>query len=131
VNVADWKKALADAARAGVVPSQSRSHDLLNIQTSQTLVQALQHKQYGIPACLSVVFADAVAKKEMIPLREFMASDTSIYHTSWLPPLPSAWTILQWSLRQIGVLGQPGLGDKLKTENFVVVSNVEVGQDVV
>ncbi|KAF2734959.1 hypothetical protein EJ04DRAFT_576509 [Polyplosphaeria fusca] len=127
-NVNAWKKALADAARAGVIPSQGPSHDLLSIQAGHGLVQALQHKQHGLPTCLPVVFADAEAKKEMVPLKDFLASDTTIYQTSWMP---SPWEILQWGLRLAGVLEQPGFGDKLKTENLVVVGNLEIAANQV
>ncbi|KAF2797834.1 hypothetical protein K505DRAFT_322280 [Melanomma pulvis-pyrius CBS 109.77] len=121
-NVAAWKKALADAARAGVIPATGNGHDLLNIRTGDELASALQHQQYGRPTCLPAVIHDAVSKKEMIPLKDFLASPTSIYKSSWVP---SPWGVLQWGLRQIGVLGQPGFGDKLDVGNFVVLSNVE------
>jgi charged multivesicular body protein 7 len=68
------------------------------------------------------VFHDAVSKKEMIPLKDFLGAQTSIYKSSWVP---SPWGVLQWGLRTIGVLGQPGFGDRLEAGTFVVLSNVE------
>ena len=62
----------------------------------------------------------------MIPLKDFMSSKESIYRTSWVP---SPWQVLQWSLRQVGVLGQAKSPDKLGVGNFVVVKNVEVAAD--
>ena len=76
---------------------------------SKTISNTLQH--------------DATSKKEFLPLKDFLNSQTSIYKTSWVP---SPWSVLRWSLRQLGVLGQPGLGDKLEVGNFIVLSNVEV-----
>ena len=125
-NVVAWTKALTDAARAGVVPKQGTTHDVLNIRASNELAQALQHPQYGQPTCLPAVFHEAVQKKEMIPMKDFFTSKESIYKTSWIP---SPWQVLQWSLRQVGVLGQPQSPRKLEAGNFVVVKNVEVAAD--
>jgi charged multivesicular body protein 7 len=72
------------------------------------------------------VFHDAVQKKEMLPLKDFLTSKESIYKTSWIP---SPWKVLQWGLRQTGVIGQPRMPDKLGVGNYVVVKNVEVAAD--
>jgi charged multivesicular body protein 7 len=67
-----------------------------------------------------------VQKKEMVPLKDFLTSKESIYKTSWLP---SPWKVLQWGLRQVGVMGQPQSPEKLSAGNFVVLKNVEVAAD--
>ncbi|KAH9874716.1 hypothetical protein IAQ61_003906 [Plenodomus lingam] len=126
-NIAVWIKALTDASRAGAIPAQGSTHDLLNIRATDELALALQHPQHGKPSCLPVVFNEAVQKKEMIPLKEFANSKESIYKTSWIP---SPWKVLQWSLRQVGVLGQPQ-PNQLAAGNFVVVKNVEIAADEV
>jgi charged multivesicular body protein 7 len=72
------------------------------------------------------VFHDAVQKKEMVPLKDFLTSKESIYKTSWIP---SPWKVLQWGLRQAGVIGHPRAPDKLGVGNFVVLKNVEVAAD--
>lgn len=72
------------------------------------------------------MFHEAVQKKEMIPLKDFLNSKKSIYKSSWIP---SPWKVLQWSLRQVGVLGQPRSPEKLDVGNFVVIKNVEVAAD--
>lgn len=125
-NIAAWTKALTDAARAGVIPTQGTTHDLLNIRTADDLPRALQHPQYGRPTCLPAVFHEAVQKKEMIPLKDFLSSTTSIYKSSWLP---TPWSALQWSLRTVGVLGKAAPPDKLAVKNYVVLKNVEVAGD--
>ncbi|KAF2829400.1 hypothetical protein CC86DRAFT_368416 [Ophiobolus disseminans] len=126
-NVSAWIKALSDATRAGIVPTQGATHDLLNIRASDELAQALTHIQYGKPTCLPAVFHDAVQNKEMMPLNEFLQSKESIYSRSWLP---SPWKVLQWSLRQVGVLGKPsGLPQKLGAGNFVLIKNIELAAD--
>lgn len=125
-NIAAWTKALADAARAGVIPTQGTTHDLLNIRTADDLARALQHPQYGKPTCLPAVFYEAVQKKEMILLKDFLSSKTSIYKTSWIP---TPWSALQWSLRTVGVLGKAAPPEKLAVRNYVVLKNVEVAGD--
>jgi charged multivesicular body protein 7 len=67
-----------------------------------------------------------VQKKEMVPLKDFLKSKESIYKTSWLP---SPWKVLQWGLRQVGVIGQPQSPEKLSAGSFVVLKNVEVAAD--
>ncbi|KAF2188320.1 hypothetical protein K469DRAFT_703825 [Zopfia rhizophila CBS 207.26] len=121
-NIAAWKKALADAVRAGVIPAQGNTRDLLNIRTGDELARALQHREFGRPTCLPAVIHDAVAKKELIPLKAFMSSKDSVYKTSWIP---SPWSVAKWGLRQLGVIGEPGFAEKLEVGNFVVLSNVE------
>ncbi|KAH7130454.1 Snf7-domain-containing protein [Dendryphion nanum] len=121
-NIAAWKKALADAARAGVIPAQGPTPDLLNIRVGEELGRALQHPTFGRPTCLPVVFHDAVAKKEFMPLTDFVNSPTSVYKTSWVP---SPWSVVRWGLKRIGVLGEPGFGNKLEVGSFVVLGNVE------
>ncbi|KAJ4342543.1 hypothetical protein N0V95_006914 [Ascochyta clinopodiicola] len=125
-NIAAWTKALTDAARAGVIPTQGTTHDLLNIRTADDLARALQHPQYGKPTCLPAVFHEAVQKREMILLKDFLGSQTSIYKTSWIP---TPWSALQWGLRTVGVLGKAAPPDKLAVKNYVVLKNVEVAGD--
>jgi charged multivesicular body protein 7 len=62
----------------------------------------------------------------MVPLKDFLTSKDNIYKTSWVP---SPWKVLQWSLRQVGVLGQVQAPAKMEVGNFVVVRNVEVAAD--
>ncbi|KAF1919840.1 Snf7-domain-containing protein [Ampelomyces quisqualis] len=125
-NIAAWTQALTDAARAGAIPTQGTTHDLLNIRATDELAQALQHPQHGKPTCLPAVFHDAVQNNEMVPMKDFLAATESIYKTSWVP---SPWKVLQWGLRQVGVLGQSRSPEKLSAGNFVVLKNVEVAAD--
>ena len=125
-NIAAWTKALSNAARAGVIPGQGTTHDLTVIRTADELARALQHPQYGKPAGLPAVFHEALQKKEMILVKDFMSSTTSIYKTSCIP---TPWSALQWSLRTVGVLGKAAPPDKLAVRNYVVLKNVEVAGD--
>jgi len=63
----------------------------------------------------------------MVDLKDFMASDRSIYSKSWIP---SPWAVLKWGLNQVGVpLGTNAsyeLSDgRLRSGNLVVVSALE------
>ncbi|OCK80152.1 hypothetical protein K432DRAFT_298294 [Lepidopterella palustris CBS 459.81] len=121
-NVSAWKKALADATRAGVIPARGEENDLLSIRTGEELSRALASKEWGRPMALGAVIHDAVKKKEMVPLKDFLTSQTSIYSRSWTI---SPWQIISWGLRQLGVLDEPGSRDNLAVGNFVVMANVE------
>lgn len=65
---------------------------------------------------------DAVSKKEMIPLKDFLTSKASIYARSWTL---SPWAVLSWSLRQVGFLSSSPASDTLAVGSFVIVANVE------
>jgi len=63
----------------------------------------------------------------MIPVKEFLTTDRSIYSKSWVP---SPWTVLQWGLQQIGLAGTGNYegtsgARKLKTLAFVLVEVLE------
>jgi charged multivesicular body protein 7 len=75
---------------------------------------------------LPAIFHEAVQRKEMLLVKDFVSSTTSIYKTSWLP---TPWSALQWSLRTVGVLGEAAPPDKLAVRNYVVIKNVEVAGD--
>jgi charged multivesicular body protein 7 len=61
----------------------------------------------------------------MVDLKDFMASDRSIYSKSWIP---SPWAVLKWGLSQVGV-GVPASydlsGGRLRSGNLVVVAALE------
>lgn len=63
----------------------------------------------------------------MVDLKDFMASDRSIYSKSWIP---SPWAVLKWGLSQVGVPFGTGAsyelsGGRLRSGNLVVVSALE------
>lgn len=62
---------------------------------------------------------DAVARKEMMGVREFLAVKESIYTKRWDI---SPWSVLGWGLKQ---LGWGGPGNRLPMGKLVVVSNLE------
>ncbi|KAF2103436.1 hypothetical protein NA57DRAFT_33354 [Rhizodiscina lignyota] len=118
-NVSAWRKALADAARAGLLPGG----DLLVVKTGEELLRELEMAGWGRPGALGAVVNDAVAKGEMIPLAHFLQQRHSIYSRNRISP----WSVLTWGLRQLGVLGaESSSEDRLVVGEFVVKANVEV-----
>ena len=94
---------------------------------SDSLLIALSSPQYGRPLGLGAVIDESVRAGLMIPVKEFLAIDRSIYSKSWVP---SPWTVLQWGLRQIGLAGAGSYEGtsgvrKLKTTAFVLVEALE------
>lgn len=61
----------------------------------------------------------------MISFQYFLNAKYSIYSRSWIP---TPWQVIQWSLRQLGVLQPAGAAgtDRFAVGQFVVVENVEV-----
>ncbi|KAI9649864.1 hypothetical protein NHQ30_002446 [Ciborinia camelliae] len=114
-----WRKGLANAARAGVMPSQGSSPDLLILKADDELLRALDANEWGRPLCLGAVVQESVAKKELVPLEEFMNAGDSIYTRSWnIKP----WDIVGWGLKQFGISFG---GSKLSGGKFVIIGNVE------
>ena len=119
-----WVRALTAAARAGLLPLKQRtlahsSH--LAFTSGDELARALQTREYGKPPALDAVIRDAVERRELVPLSDFLNAQKSIYSKSWVP---SPWQVVSWGLKQLGVSGIFG-GDKLAVGNFVVLANVE------
>ncbi|GME24475.1 3-hydroxyisobutyrate dehydrogenase [Neofusicoccum parvum] len=127
-NISAWRQALVDASRAGLVPSQTGTNNLLTLGTGEVLLRELTSKDFGRPLALAAVIHDAVTKKEMIPLKDFQAAKTSIYSRSWsISPL----SILSWGLQQLGVIGGTTSQDKLATDELVVMPNLEAASNAI
>lgn len=92
----------------------------MSIRIGEELIRALQHREHGKPTCLPAVFHDAVKKRDFVPRRDFLNSQTSIYKQSWVPSISG---LAQWALQKL--LGSPD-PDKLPVGDFVVLKNVEV-----
>ena len=113
------------ATKAGLIPAQAgaQNDDHFVIHTGEELVRALQTPELGRPLALGAVLEDAIKRKELIPLSEFLDRKESVYAKSWVP---TPWQVVSWGLRQLGVLGREGAEDRLVKGNFVVMANVEV-----
>lgn len=117
-------RALTAAANAGLIPSSSASsqHDHFVLQTGEELARALQTQELGRPLALGSVIDEAVRKKELTPLKEFLEAKESIYAKHWLP---TPWQVMSWGLRQLGVIGGDSSEDKLVRGEFVIMANLE------
>ncbi|KAK4895381.1 hypothetical protein LTR27_006445 [Elasticomyces elasticus] len=122
-NASAWLRALTAAAKAGLIPAQAGTqHDRLTVHTGEELLRGLQTQEFGRPLALGSVLEDAVRKKQLVPLRDFLDAKQSVYTKSWLP---TPWQVMSWSLRQIGVIGREGAEDRLVKGDYVVMANVE------
>jgi len=121
-NQAAWLKGLADAAKEGLLPNHGMSGDHFILRTDEALLRALETKEWGRPLALGAVIQDAIAKKEMIPLNDFMTSKNSIYQKSW--PL-HPWQLVTWGLRQLGMTVDGNGEDSMPSRSLVLVPNLE------
>ncbi|KAK1061784.1 hypothetical protein LTR74_010801 [Friedmanniomyces endolithicus] len=127
-NASAWLRALTAAAKAGLIPAQAGSqHDRFTLHTGEELLRGLQTAEFGRPLALGSVLEDAVRRGQLIPVREFLDANKSVYAKSWVP---TPWQVVSWSLRQIGVTGREGVEDRLVKGDFVVMANVEVMADI-
>ncbi|KAK5118256.1 hypothetical protein LTR85_008236 [Meristemomyces frigidus] len=122
-NASTWLRALTTAAKAGLIPAQAGAqHDRFTLHTGEELARGLQTQDFGRPLALGAVIEDAVKKKELIPLNDFLEAKQSVYAKSWIP---TPWQVVSWGLRQLRVMGREGVEDRLVTGNFVIMTNVE------
>lgn len=99
------------------------------IQSGEELLRELQTQEFGWPLALGAVLEDAVKRKELIPLREFLDRKDSVYAKSWIP---SPLDVVKWGLRQLGMLGDGSSAqDRLVRGEFVVVGNAETAAKAV
>jgi charged multivesicular body protein 7 len=138
-NTSAWRRALARGLRAGLIPASgsSSSHNLLTFTPNNSLLRALESKQYGRPLALGTAIREGLADREFVALPDFLAAKKSIKQldrthkragsngpaTSWAE-LP--WTLAAWAWRQIGFGAGEG-EDKLPSSQhpLVVLANVE------
>lgn len=126
-NVSAWRRGLASLVRAGLAPTGSGSSSTPNhivLSADESLLRALESKQYGRPLALGAVIREATLVKDLVPLQDFLRAKESIYYKSW-GSIP--WSIASWGLRQLGLTGAFTLGgdDRLPGGQYVVVANVE------
>ncbi|KAI6383149.1 hypothetical protein MCOR25_000335 [Pyricularia grisea] len=126
-NVSAWRRALATAARSGLVNAAgSGSPNILVLGTDESLVRALESRQYGRPLALGVVVQEAMAAGDLISLKDFLSAKQSIYDKS------SSWgalplNVVSWGFRQLGAMaGLGGPSEKMPKAQLVVVANLEL-----
>ncbi|KAF2395646.1 hypothetical protein EJ06DRAFT_585784 [Trichodelitschia bisporula] len=116
-NIATWHRALSAATRAGLLPDDNGASSPFVLSTGPGLARALETRECGRPLALDAVIADALAKKTLLPVPEFLSSKTSIYARGWVP---SPWDVLSWAVRAAGLGSGPSV-----TGRFVVLENLE------
>ncbi|KAK3712850.1 hypothetical protein LTR37_008941, partial [Vermiconidia calcicola] len=128
-NTNAWLRALIAGTKAGLIPSQSGAQqDRFVLHSGEELLRALQTQEYGRPLALGAAIEDAVKKKDLIQLKEFLDAKQSVYAKSWIP---TPWQVVSWTLQKLGVAGGGSADDRLVAANFVVVANVEAAAKAV
>lgn len=124
-NVSAWRTALSNLTSKNLLSSSS----LLVASIDNGLLRQLESKQFGQPLALGTVVREAVAAKEMVPLQDFLKSQASVYQRGW-GELP--WSVVGWTLRQLGLVDPSRGEDQLPTGQYVVMDNLEaVGRQLV
>ncbi|KAF5026306.1 hypothetical protein F66182_1598 [Fusarium sp. NRRL 66182] len=121
-NISAWRQALSDLVAEGLISHRGSNPDHFVLKLDETLLRSLESKEFGQPLALGTVVREATAGRDFIPLHDFEKSQQSIYQRSWAG-LP--WSVMSWTLRQLGVVDPSRGDDKLPTGQYVVVKNVE------
>ncbi|KAI1993060.1 hypothetical protein LOZ54_001558 [Ophidiomyces ophidiicola] len=145
INIAEWQKALAKAAKVGLIPAPIRGgkkdsiqtgrphqSNLLVLSTSNALSTALETREWGRPIALQTVIDESLRTNNMILLSEFLSSPTSPFKKSWiqLPSAPSLSQVFGWGIKQARglILGadydHSGASRALIEQDLVLVENV-------
>lgn len=139
-NISAWRRGLASLVRAGLAPtapgasSTDGEPNHVVLTADESLLRALESKQYGRPLALGAVIREAAAQRDLIPLGDFLRAPQSIYYKSWAA-VP--WNVAAWGARQLGLTGALttfggfGGGGRLPGGQFVVVANAEAAAKAV
>ncbi|PHH77907.1 hypothetical protein CDD80_7589 [Ophiocordyceps camponoti-rufipedis] len=125
-NISAWRSALARLSSRGLLSRHGSGANLLVLTLDDSLLRALENRQFGQPLALGAVVREAVAARDLILLRDFISSSQSIYKRSWAG-LP--WTAVAWALQQFGLTGLSG-EDRVPVGQYVVVENLEGAGEV-
>ena len=121
-NVSAWRQALATLTSQGLISHRGSNPDHLVLSLDDSLLRSLENKQFGQPLALGTVVREAAAEKDFIPLGDFTKSQQSIYQRTW-SGVP--WSVMSWTLRQLGVMDPSKGDDKIPKGQYVVVKNLE------
>lgn len=100
------------------------------MKADESLLRALESKQYGRPLALGAVIREATQERDLIPIQDFLKASESIYYKPW-SSIP--WSVASWGFRHLGLTGAFTFGadDRLPGGQFVVVANVEAASKAV
>ncbi|PNP83658.1 hypothetical protein FNYG_03221 [Fusarium nygamai] len=121
-NISAWRQALSDLVANGKISHRGSSPDHFVLKLDDSLLRSLEYKEFGQPLALGTVVREATAGRDFIPLQDFEKPQQSIYQRSWAG-LP--WSVMSWTLRQLGVVDPARGDDKLPTGQYVIVKNME------
>jgi charged multivesicular body protein 7 len=105
-----------------MISHRGSNPDHFILKLDDSLLRSLECKEFGLPLALGTVVREATAGRDFIPLTDFEKSQQSIYQRSWAG-LP--WSVMSWTLRQLGVVDPSRGDDKLPTGQYVIVKNME------
>lgn len=120
-NVTAWRHALSLLASRGLL-SQGANTNLLILNLEDSLLRALESRQFGQPLALGTVVRESVGASAMFPVPTFLQSQQSVFQKSW-SGVP--WAIMGWTLRQLGVVDPARGDDTLPKGQYVLLENVE------
>ncbi|KAF4125368.1 charged multivesicular body protein 7 [Geosmithia morbida] len=121
-NLSAWRHALSHLASQGLLARHTNDSSTLVAKVDGGLLEQLESKQYGQPLALGTVVRDAVSARELVDLQEFKKAPQSIYRRGW-GVVP--WSVLGWTMRQLGVTDPARGEDTLPTGQYVVLENLE------
>lgn len=120
-NVVAWRHALSLLASRGLL-SHGSTTNVLTLNLDDSLLRALESRQFGQPLALGTVVRESVAGKTMFTVPGFLQAQQSVFQTSW-SGVP--WAVMGWTLRQMGIVDPSRADDTLPKGQYVLLENVE------
>lgn len=117
-----WRRALSHLSSRGLLSRRGSTPNLFVLSLDGSLLSELECKEFGQPLAFGTVVREAAADRAFVPLGEFTRAQQSIYARTW-SGLP--WSVVSWTLRQLGVVDPAKGDDKVPVGQFVVVENLE------
>jgi charged multivesicular body protein 7 len=121
-NISAWRHAISRLASQGALARHHGDSSPLVVKIDNALLRQLESKQFGQPLALGTAVREAVEARDLVPLQDFLKAPQSIYHRGW-GEVP--WSVVGWTLRQLGIADPARGEDKLPTGHYVVMENVE------
>ncbi|CAI6087726.1 unnamed protein product [Clonostachys chloroleuca] len=121
-NISAWNQALSHLASQGILSKYNTESSPLILKIDNSILRHFESRQFGQPLALGTVVREAVAAKNLVPLNDFLKAQTNIYQRGW-GQLP--WTVVGWTLRQLGVVDPARGEDTLPAGRYVAMQNLE------
>ncbi|KAG5986872.1 hypothetical protein E4U52_008174 [Claviceps spartinae] len=122
-NVTAWQDGLSFLAYHGLLSNAEPRSSALVLCVDQTLLRALESKQYGQPLALDSAIHDAISRRVFIPMDDFIRQSPRTHPPPTFASL--TWKAIEWAFGRLGTQMEKSGQDALPTGRYVLTGNVD------